>query len=114
MGTCAVFKLDNIIGKKWTMVIVQELAINNGMGFNNLLKTMQKISPKVLSKRIQELEKEGIVKKESVGIKGKERTLYKLTKKGKDLNIIFDKIRIWCTENKTPLSSKRCTTCPMY
>lgn len=91
--TCGVSKTLKIIGSKWTMMILHNL-FDGTKRFGQLQKTLAPISPKTLSQRLQELEKEGIVHKkifQEVPL----HVEYSLTKKGESLDNIFNQMRKW-------------------
>ena len=116
MASCPIFKVADIIGKKWTIVIVQEVSINGKNGFNAMFRRMRKISPKLLSKRLKELEETGIIKKEIFAKDMPVRTSYKLTKKGKELGNIIRSLKIWGAkyEGRPGCDRKQCVDCPLY
>lgn len=62
--------------------------------FNELQRTLTGISPKTLSVRLQELEKDGIVTKK-VFAEIPLHVEYNLTDKGKSLGKIFDIMSAW-------------------
>ena len=53
MYKCPVFQAADLIGKKWSIVVVQEVALNGKKGFNAIHKRMGKISPKVAGYKIK-------------------------------------------------------------
>lgn len=55
-------KAAKIIGSKWTLLILNSL-FNGTKRFGELQKELNNINPRTLSKRLQELEKEGYIKK---------------------------------------------------
>lgn len=65
--------------------------------FGQLQRSMEGISPKTLSLRLQELEKEGIISKK-VFAEIPLHVEYSLTKKGKSLQDIFDAMEQWGTD----------------
>ena len=65
--------------------------------FGQLQRSMEGISPKTLSLRLQELEKEGIINKK-VYAEVPLHVEYSLTKKGKSLRDIFDAMETWGTD----------------
>jgi len=114
---CSVLEVADIIGKKWTLVVIQEIFLNGEKGFNYIFKRMGKISPKVLSKRLKELEEGGLVKKSILANKIPVRTLYKLTKKGEDLQKIINSLKDWTAKySKSYKNCKdsQCSECPLY
>ena len=59
MSKCPVFQIADVLSKKWTIVLIREIALNSSGGFNAISKRMHKISPKILSVRLRQLE-EGV------------------------------------------------------
>ena len=91
--TCGVSKTLKIIGSKWTMYIIHIL-FSGTKRFGQLERDLEGISPKTLSLRLQELEKEGIVAKK-VFAEVPLHVEYSLSAKGKSLKDIFDKMADW-------------------
>jgi len=56
-------ELFHILGKKWTLPVITELAKNDTMGFNQIKNHFQKITPTTLSSVLKTLEQYGIIKK---------------------------------------------------
>ena len=94
MAKCNTFELLDILGKKWTLVLIQEIYLSQGQGFNFLLKRMGALTPKMLSKRLNELEIQGLIKKDA-DIGKLKTTKYSLTDKGIEVKEIIDGIRQW-------------------
>lgn len=92
---CGVAKTLKVIGSKWTMFILHTL-FDGTKRFGELQRSLEGISPKTLSLRLQELEKEGIVKKK-VFAEVPLHVEYSLTAKGKSLKEIFIKMAEWGT-----------------
>ena len=116
MDKCPIFQITGILGKKWTIVLMQEIVLNGEKGFNYILKRMRKISPKILSKRLKELEETGIVERE-IGRQMPLRTRYRLTQKGMELKGIADSLRIWNErhyDKKIECARKECINCGFY
>lgn len=61
--TCPIAKTLDIIGTKWTFLIIRDLLIEGTMRFSDLLKSMDGISPKTLSLRLKVLEDQGILER---------------------------------------------------
>lgn len=94
---CGVAKTLKIIGSKWTMLILHNL-FSGKMRFGELQRSLPNISPKTLSLRLQELEKEGIIKKK-IYAEVPLKVEYSLTKKGESLGEIFTKMAEWGGES---------------
>ncbi len=56
-------ELFHILGKRWTLPVIRELAKNNTLGFNQIKNNFQKITPTTLSSVLKTLEQYGIIKK---------------------------------------------------
>lgn len=92
--SCPITKVMVYLGKKWTLLILRELHRDGTKGFNELIRAMQDISPRTLSKRLKELEGLGLLsKKKFVGLPP--RVEYSLTKRGKELIKCFKYIDRW-------------------
>ena len=79
---CPVAKATEIIGEKWTLLILRELLMGTSR-FNDFQRAMSRISPTVLNKRLKQLEDKGVVvKKRLSGQKGFE---YRLSAMGRSL-----------------------------
>lgn len=90
--TCPIAKTLDVIGTKWTFLIIRDLLIEGTMRFSDLLKSMNGISPKTLSLRLKTLEDHGILNKK-VFAEVPPRVEYTLTDKGKQLEGIFIELK---------------------
>ena len=89
---CPVAKATEIIGEKWNLLILRELLLGTSR-FNDFQRSMSRISPTVLNKRLKQLEDTGIIiKKRLSGQKGYE---YRLTPMGKELEPVVEQVAIW-------------------
>ncbi|WP_455208692.1 winged helix-turn-helix transcriptional regulator [Kaarinaea lacus] len=69
---CPIAKANEIIGEKWTLLIIRELLMG-GTRFNELQRGLSLISPTLLSKRLDSLEQHGLMLKRKIpGQKGYE------------------------------------------
>ena len=85
---CAVACTADIIGSKWTAIIVHDLS-EGPRRFSELERACPGISPRTLSERLRGLENEGVLVKRS----GARRAEYELTGKGKALLPIIEEMR---------------------
>ena len=77
---CPVAKATEIVGEKWTLLILRELLLGTTR-FNDFQRAMSRMSPTLLAKRLRRLEEVGIViRKKLSGQRGYE---YRLTAAGK-------------------------------
>jgi DNA-binding HxlR family transcriptional regulator len=82
-----------IIGDKWTALIILELA-EGSRRFSVLERTLTGISPRTLSQRLDNLETEGIISKQSFA-EVPPRVEYRLTPKGSDIIPILRQMASW-------------------
>jgi len=95
---CPVEKTLSIIGKKWAVLIIRDL-LSGKKRFGRLLASLAGISPRTLSVRLNDLEKNGVLKKR-VFPEIPLRVEYRLTKRGKDLHFILDQMNKWGLSHK--------------
>ncbi|NEW05074.1 helix-turn-helix transcriptional regulator [Paenibacillus sp. SYP-B3998] len=89
---CPIAKTIDVIGTKWTFLIIRDLLIEGTMRFSDLLRSMEGISPKTLSLRLRELEEHGLVTR-TVYPEVPPRVEYTITDKGKQLENIFIELK---------------------
>jgi DNA-binding HxlR family transcriptional regulator len=89
--TCAVACCAEIIGAKWTALLVHDLS-EGPRRFSELERSCRGISPRTLSERLRALENEGLVVRHSYA-EVPPRVEYKLTEKGDALLPIIDAMR---------------------
>ena len=92
--TCPITKILNYLSKKWTLLILRELHNNGTKRFNDLIREMENISPRTLSKRLKELEKLELISKKRFN-EIPPRVEYSLTNKGKELIKCFKHLDVW-------------------
>jgi DNA-binding HxlR family transcriptional regulator len=89
---CPVAKATEIIGEKWTLLVIRELLMG-GTRFNELQRGLSHISPTMLSKRLDSLAEHGLVLKKKIpGQKGFE---YFPTKSCQELLPIIQSLGDW-------------------
>jgi DNA-binding HxlR family transcriptional regulator len=95
---CPVFAASRILGKKWSILIIQVLLKPEaliGLRFNELHKELSWVSPKVLTQRLQELQENGILTREVDASNIPPAVWYTLTEKGRDLGPSLEAIQAW-------------------
>ena len=81
---CPIRTTLGVLGKKWTMLIIRDIGFLKINRFNRILESIPGLTPRVLSMRLRELEKEGMIKCKQ--IKGEQvMIMWSLTDKGKDI-----------------------------
>jgi DNA-binding HxlR family transcriptional regulator len=89
--TCAVAASAEIIGSKWTALLVHDLS-EGPRRFSELERSCSGISPRTLAERLRVLEQELIVERHSYA-ESPPRVEYQLTAKGDALLPIIDAMR---------------------
>lgn len=90
-GQCSVAATSEIVGSKWTVLIVHDLS-EGPRRFTELEHACAGISPRTLAERLRWLEAEGMVVRRSYA-ESPPRVEYELTSKGEALKPIIDAMR---------------------
>ena len=88
---CSVACTADIIGSKWTAVLVHDLS-EGPRRFSELERSCPGISPRTLSERLRVLEQEGILVRRSYA-ESPPRVEYELTPKGEGLLPVIEEMR---------------------
>jgi len=88
---CPVARTAEIIGGKWTLLIIRDLA-SGITRFHQLEHSLEGISPKTLSDRLRSLEEEGIISRRTFA-EVPPRVEYTLTEKGHALVDVIESMR---------------------
>jgi DNA-binding HxlR family transcriptional regulator len=87
---CPVAKAMELLDERWTMLIVRELA-SGSERFTELRNGLPRISPTLLSRRLQHLERAGVLTRheDDDGVR------YRLTTAGRELRPILESLGAW-------------------
>lgn len=89
---CPVAKAGDIIGERWTVLILRELLLGTTR-YNDFQRALSRISPTLLSKRLKMLEDKGlVVRKRPPGARSHE---YHLTACGRELEPMIEHLAVW-------------------
>jgi DNA-binding HxlR family transcriptional regulator len=89
---CPVAKATEVIGEKWTLLVLRELLLGTTR-FNEFQRALSRMSPTLLAKRLRHLEECGIIiRRKLSGQKGYE---YRLTGAGKELGPLIEVLAVW-------------------
>ena len=81
---CPIHITIDILGKKWTLLILRDIAILNNNRFNQIRRSLPGLTPRVLTLRLKELEEAGLIR--AIVIRESPRVVeWTLTEKGKDI-----------------------------
>ncbi|WP_412103411.1 winged helix-turn-helix transcriptional regulator [Rossellomorea aquimaris] len=86
----------SILGKRWVGVIIKVL-FDGTCRFKDINERIPNLSQKVLSDKLKELEKWGIVKRDCVDGQPVKIT-YSLTDKGRDLQPVLESVHGWANK----------------
>lgn len=81
---CPLEGIITTVSKKWAIMIISALGQQDRLRFNDLMSTLEGISPKSLSDLLKILQKEGLIKRETFS-EIPPRVEYCLTEDGKQL-----------------------------
>jgi DNA-binding HxlR family transcriptional regulator len=87
---CPVAKSMELLDERWTMLVVREL-VTGSEHFNELRRGLPRMSPSLLSRRLQQLTRAGIVERR---VEGSE-VRYVLTQAGRELGPVVDALGSW-------------------
>ncbi|MDE6797936.1 MAG: helix-turn-helix transcriptional regulator [Ruminococcus sp.] len=90
---CDVATTVQIIGNKWKLLIIRNLLIRPWR-FNELRKSLEGVSQKVLTDNLRQLESDGIISR-TVYPEVPPRVEYALTELGESLRPILNAMEIW-------------------
>ncbi|MVT13469.1 MAG: transcriptional regulator [Euryarchaeota archaeon] len=92
-------KILNVLGKKYTLLIIALLGNQKRVKFNDIMKKTGCPRPNLLSIRLRELEELGLIKKRIMGENRPLSVEYMLTRDGKKLRSLIIPILAWIEEN---------------
>jgi DNA-binding HxlR family transcriptional regulator len=93
---CAVSKALDVVGDRWTLLIVRELMLQGGCRYTDLVHGLPGIATNLLTDRLRELEDAGVVRREAAP-PPVATTLYRLTDAGGELNDVLIALGRWGT-----------------
>ncbi len=102
LSACPVATTVQLIGTKWKLLILRNL-LERPWRFNELHKSLEGISQKVLTDSLRSMEADGIVIR-TVFPEVPPRVEYSLSEMGETMRPILDAMKIWGKEYKNSLS----------
>jgi DNA-binding HxlR family transcriptional regulator len=89
---CPVAKAMELLDERWTMLLVREL-VSGSQHFNDLRRGLPRMSPTLLSKRLHQLARAGVVDRRADG----NEVAYVLTEAGHELRPVVEALGAWGT-----------------
>jgi DNA-binding HxlR family transcriptional regulator len=71
-----------VLGRKWALLVLMKIALSQAQRFNQLLRTTSGMSKRILSMRLNELERDGFIFRAE---QTRHATKWQLTQKGADV-----------------------------
>jgi DNA-binding HxlR family transcriptional regulator len=91
---CSVAKALDVVGDRWTLLIIRELLIRGACRYTDLKNGLPGIASNLLSDRIRGLESAGLIRREDAP-PPVATTLFRLTAAGAQLQPVLDAIGRW-------------------
>ena len=91
---CAVAKALDLVGDRWTMLIVRELLLQGACRYTDLQHGLPGIATNLLSERLKELEDHGLMRR-AAAPPPVATTLYELTDAGRELEPVLRALGRW-------------------
>ena len=91
---CPIASLLDIMGDKWSLLIVRDLLIKHKKTFKEISDSQEQIAPSILSARLKLLESYGLLSKKKLP-NNKKENIYLLTEKGIDLTPLLVEYSLW-------------------
>jgi len=92
--TCPVAKTLDLIGERWTLLILRDLFLHGPRRFQDFQESLGGVAPNTLSARLKELEERGLVGRRSYS-EHPPRLEYRLTERGRSLGPVLRALREW-------------------
>jgi DNA-binding HxlR family transcriptional regulator len=93
-STCPIANALEIVGDKWTLVILRDLMFRNLHEYKEFLESPEGIATNILSARLKFLTEDGIISRIPHPTNGTKK-LYYLTERGKTLMPLLIEMTIW-------------------
>jgi DNA-binding HxlR family transcriptional regulator len=91
---CSVAKALDVIGDRWTLLIIRELLLQGPCRYTDLKNGLPGIATNLLADRLHDLETEGLVRREEAA-PPVATTLFHLTEAGAELESVLDALSGW-------------------
>ena len=91
---CSLAKALDVVGERWTLLIVRELALRGACRYTDLRNGLPGIASNLLADRLRQLEKAGVITREDAP-PPIATTLFRLTPRGEQLRPIIDDLMRW-------------------
>ena len=107
-SNCSLSCSLDVFGDKWSLLIIRDMIFEKKNTFKDFISSEEKIASNILASRLKNLEKFGLISKNS-SIKNKKTKIYKLTDSGLGLIPALLEIIIWSKKNNKLFNLKNHT-----
>jgi DNA-binding HxlR family transcriptional regulator len=98
---CTIVDIWELLGRRWSLHILKNLSTNDVIRFNELKRSLTGISSTVLSERLLELEREGLITKK-IYPEVPLRVEYSITPQARELEDIIKELARWANKWRRP------------
>ncbi|MBS7627196.1 helix-turn-helix transcriptional regulator [Candidatus Bathyarchaeota archaeon] len=105
---CPLEGIIDTIGRKWSLLVVNAIGNRGRLRFNQMMDELNGISPTTLADTLKELQREGLIKRESFA-EIPPRVEYSLTKDGIQLRRAILPLLRWASTRSTA-TKRKCAT----
>src|SRR5690349_17958009 len=91
---CAMAKALDVVGDRWTLLIVRELALRGACRYTDVRNGLPGIASNLLAERLRELEQHGVITREDAP-PPVATALFRLTPRGEQLRPLLDELFRW-------------------
>jgi len=91
---CSLAKSLDLVGDRWTLLIVRELALRGASRYTDLRNGLPGIATNLLADRLRELEQAGVIAREDAP-PPIATTLFRLTPRGEELRPVLESLVRW-------------------
>jgi len=91
---CAIAKSLDLVGDRWTLLIVRELALRGACRYTDLRNGLPGIASNLLAERLRELERTGVIAREDAP-PPIATNLFRLTPRGEELRPVLEDLIRW-------------------
>jgi|SRR3954451_10637320 DNA-binding HxlR family transcriptional regulator len=102
---CEIANIWEVLGRRWSLLVLKNLCDRDVIRFNELKRALPGISSTVLSDRLLELEREGLISKK-IYAEIPPKVEYRMTPQARELEIIMTELGKWASRWKSPQLQK--------
>jgi DNA-binding HxlR family transcriptional regulator len=102
---CEIANIWEVLGRRWSLLILKNLCNKEVVRFNELKRTLAGISSTVLSDRLLDLEREGLISKK-IYPEIPPKVEYRMTPRAREVESIINELGKWANRWKSPQLQK--------